>query len=225
MKKESIFSVLGLLLFFGAAAILNSCKSDEPNTNSPENPSSLTAKSVIINGVTWATCNLDKPGTFAATPESSGMFYQWNRKIGWSANDPLINSDGGTQCDATMPQGSEWTTTNDPSPAGWRVPNYDELRSLIDTAKVNITWTQQNGVFGELFTDKTSGKSLFLPAAGFRDMSNGGELIKNFYVGFFYWFSPQYNNIAALCLFLDLGDVYDAYTSKMYALPIRCVEK
>ena len=48
---------------------------------------------VIINGVKWATCNVDAPGTFAAAPESAGMFYQWNRKIGWSATDPM----GGTE--------------------------------------------------------------------------------------------------------------------------------
>jgi len=39
---------------------------------------------VVINGVKWATRNVDRPNTFAETPESAGMFYQWNDKIGWS---------------------------------------------------------------------------------------------------------------------------------------------
>ena len=37
---------------------------------------------VVINGVRWATRNVDKPGTFAANPEDAGMLYQWNRKVG-----------------------------------------------------------------------------------------------------------------------------------------------
>ena len=49
---------------------------------------------VVINGVKWATRNVDKPGTFAANPENAGMLFQWNRRVGWSANDPMVNSNG-----------------------------------------------------------------------------------------------------------------------------------
>jgi hypothetical protein len=34
---------------------------------------------VVINGVKWATRNVDAPGTFAESPQAAGMFYQWNR--------------------------------------------------------------------------------------------------------------------------------------------------
>ena len=54
---------------------------------------------VVINGVKWATRNVDIPGTFAANPEDAGMFYQWNRKIGWTCGEPMINSNGGTMWD------------------------------------------------------------------------------------------------------------------------------
>jgi len=37
---------------------------------------------VVINGVKWATRNVDKPGTFVANPEDFGMLYQWNRRVG-----------------------------------------------------------------------------------------------------------------------------------------------
>ncbi|MCL2510946.1 MAG: hypothetical protein FWF09_02730 [Bacteroidales bacterium] len=40
----------------------------------------------------WAIWNVDKPGTFAAKPEDAGTFYQWNRKIGWSSTNPMVNS-------------------------------------------------------------------------------------------------------------------------------------
>ena len=34
-------------------------------------------KGVEINGIRWATQNVDKPGTFVLNPEDLGMFYQW----------------------------------------------------------------------------------------------------------------------------------------------------
>jgi len=37
---------------------------------------------VVINGVTWATRNVDAPGTFVANTKDAGMFYQWNSKVG-----------------------------------------------------------------------------------------------------------------------------------------------
>jgi len=67
---------------------------------------------VIINGIKWATRNVDKPGTFAAKPEDAGMFYQWNRRVGWSATDPMINSNGGTDWDFAIPEGYRWEKKN-----------------------------------------------------------------------------------------------------------------
>ena len=39
--------------------------------------STTSDKGVVINGVKWATRNVAAPGTFAATPESFGTYYQW----------------------------------------------------------------------------------------------------------------------------------------------------
>ena len=128
---------------------------------------------VVINGVKWATRNVDTPGTFAATPESAGMFYQWNRNIGWSNTDPMINSNGGTTWDTTTPTGTEWTPANDPSPTGWRVPTFGEILSLTNPEKVDNVWITQNGVSGRKFTDRANGNSLFLPAVGTRSLFGG----------------------------------------------------
>jgi len=124
---------------------------------------------VIINGVKWATRNVNFPHTFALSPESSGMFYQWNRKIGWSANEPTINSDGKTDWDNTVNGGVKWTADNDPSPAGWRIPTSIEMESLLDTTKVSSEWTTINNVAGRKFTDITTGKSIFMPIVGYRN--------------------------------------------------------
>ena len=156
---------------------------------------------VLINGVKWATCNVDAPGTFAAAPESAGMFYQWNRKVAWSVTYPLQNSNGGTTWDDSTPSGTEWTKANDPSPAGYRVPTFEEIESLLNTTYVTNEWTTQNGVFGRKFTDKSNGNSIFLPAVGYRFSGNGTLYLAG--SDGYYWSSTQYDSNLAYDLFFD----------------------
>jgi len=120
---------------------------------------------VVINGVKWATRNVDAPGTFAATPESPGMHYQWNCKKAWPVTGAV--TDWPTTPTLELDTAMTWKKSNDPSPSGWRVPTWPELTKLCD-GKVSRAWVTQNGVDGMKFTDKTTGASLFLPAVGFR---------------------------------------------------------
>ena len=84
MKKSFQFFSFCLFLALGTAIVVfNSCDTLDDNTNDSRN-SSTSDRGVVINGVKWATRNLDQPGTFAAKPEDSGMFYQWNRKKAWT---------------------------------------------------------------------------------------------------------------------------------------------
>ena len=78
---------------------------------------------------------------------------------------------------------------NDSSPAGWRVFTSDEINTLLDTDKVSNEWITQNSITGRKFTDKTTGNSIFLPAAGYRYGIDGTF----YYVGSygFYWSSMQ----------------------------------
>ena len=169
MTKKVFFSFWLLLVLGMTTVVFNACsKDDEPkqeetNPGTPDDP-----EGVIINGVKWATRNVDTPGTFAATPESFGMLYQWNRNIAWSVTNPMISSNGDTTWDRSFPTGTEWEKSNDPSPSGWRVPTLAEIQSLLDTDRVDNLWTTQNGVNGKRFTDKATGNTLFLPAAGGR---------------------------------------------------------
>ena len=157
---------------------------------------------VLINGVKWATCNVDAPGTFAAAPESAGMFYQWNRKVAWSVTYPLQNSNGGTTWDDSTPSGTEWTKANDPSPAGYRVPTFEEIEFLLNTTYVTNEWTDNyngTGVSGRIFTDKNNGNSIFLPAVGYR--SNGSGALGNAGGYGYYWSSTQGDSSYAYYLF------------------------
>jgi len=49
----------------------------------------------------------------------------------------------------------------------------DEIKTLLDTTKVSNEWITENGINGRKFTDKVTGNSLFLPAAGCRAYGNG----------------------------------------------------
>ena len=150
-----------------------------------------TEQCVVINGVKWATRNVDKPGTFAATPEATGMYYQWNSRIGWSATKPIKNSDGGTTWVNIYPTDTVWTKSNDPSPVGWRVPTSDEIQKLLDKDKVNNQWTTVNGIKGRKFTDKKTGNFIFIPAAGARDPFDDGTVGTVGKCGY-YWSSTEY---------------------------------
>ncbi|MDR0334011.1 MAG: fimbrillin family protein [Dysgonamonadaceae bacterium] len=120
---------------------------------------------VTINGVVWATRNVDMPGIFAARPESSGMFYQWGKNVGWSATDPLVNSNGGSVWDNIQSSNTIWE--NDPCPAGWRVPTQAEFQSLISSS---IAEANRNGVHGDLYG--TAPNQIFLPIFGYRGMNS-----------------------------------------------------
>ena len=129
-------------------------------------------KGVIINGVKWATRNVDEVGAFAPTGESLGKLYQWNRKKAFP-NAWDKNTEGAKlELDDYNPSGEKWEKINDPSPAGWRVPTFDEMLSLLDKDKVSRKFYIQNGAPGILFTDKATGNSLFFPVPNNLDKNN-----------------------------------------------------
>ena len=167
---------------------------------------------VVINGVKWATRNLDVGGTFVENPEDYGALFQWGRKADGhesrtSAITNVVSTTDTPNHDnfiiAGSVSGSDWRSphnnalwnvgtetapvkaANDPSPSGWRVPTDTEMRKLLDKSKVDI----MSDKGGYVFTDKATGASLFLPAAGNRfcssgNLSNRGE----------YWSSSSYGS-------------------------------
>jgi uncharacterized protein (TIGR02145 family)/uncharacterized repeat protein (TIGR02543 family) len=152
MKTKKLFTVI-MLAMLGFASINAQTSTTDPG--------------VVINGVTWATRNVDAPGTFAASPEATGKFYQWNRNIAWAATGSVSGWDD------TDAEGDTWDAATDPSPAGWRVPTKADFDALRDLTKVSRSWTPQNGVEGCTFTDIATGNTLFMPLAGSRNPFNG----------------------------------------------------
>jgi hypothetical protein len=87
---------------------------------------------VLINGKIWAKYNVAEPGVFAASPADNGMLYQYNRRVGWSATDPMTSSPSGEPWNTGVYKQDGWEAVNDPCPDGWHVPSYapGELASL-----------------------------------------------------------------------------------------------
>ena len=153
--KILLTTILSILLFASCSALRRTAF--DPATHD---------EGVVINGVRWATRNVDMPGTFAPAPESFGMFYQWNRNVAWNATDEEVEG-----WDNTRAEGTKWYAENDPCPKGWRVPTFEELESLRNAGS---TWTSQNGVYGRIFG--IAPYQIFLPFAGFRYSSDGSLL-------------------------------------------------
>jgi len=172
---------------------------------------------VLIDGIKWATRNVDAPGTFAANAEDAGMFYQWNKKLGWSATNPMINSNGGTVWDGSNAEGGIWDKANDPCPAGWRVPTNVELGSLISADR---KWTTLNGVNGCMFGSDEP--FLFLPAVGSRNPNNGNLNSEVGMIGY-YWSSNISGIYACRLVFGNRFVNFNNSLSRAYGFSVRCV--
>jgi len=187
----------------------------ETHRSTFQNLSMTCDEGVVINGVKWATRNVDEFGTFAPTSESAGKFYQWNRKKAWNTTD-----DGVTDWDSSVPEGTEWTKENDPSPTGWRIPTFDEIQKLFDTDKVSNEWTTQNGVNGRKFTDNITGNSVFLAAVGCRGSISS---IYSTGSGGIYWSSTQRDSLNAYLLIFHSGEADWTYGSRFGGFSVRSV--
>lgn len=94
---------------------------------------------VLINGMVWSTKNIGAPGTFASSPDDPGMYYQFNRKIGYPSGpqgDPAPENWPASYTN----DGTDWLPENDPSPEGWRVPTTAEMVALWE---IGATWVSK----------------------------------------------------------------------------------
>ena len=173
------------------------------------------ADGVRIFGTIWATRNVGMPGAFVQNPEDTGMFFQWNRRAGWSSTDPMINSDGGTTWDSSVPTGTIWTREDDPCPAGWRVPSFIELEFLKN---LGSTWTTKNGVNGRTFG--TTPNQFFLPAAGLRQGTDGalGAVTSGFY-----WSRSPSDANNAVRLGFNADGINLQENPRNFGFSVRCV--
>ncbi|MDR1756740.1 MAG: hypothetical protein LBR65_07280, partial [Culturomica sp.] len=96
----------------------------------------------------------------------------------------------------------------------------DELDALLATDKVINVWTTLNSVNGRKFTDKISGNSIFLPAAGSRYYD--GSLYSTGSYGR-YWSSSPNDSFIAWNLYFDSSYVDRNYYGRRNGGSVRCV--
>jgi uncharacterized protein (TIGR02145 family) len=184
-------------------------------------PTDTTDPGIVIDGIRWATRNVNTPGTFVVNPEDAGMFFQWNRRQGWVAT----GSAAPEGWDNSIPVGDTWERANDPCPPGWRVPTQQEFLSLQGDNRTGTSipqpaenWVLVNNVRGRLFG--TAPNQIFLPAAGLRIFD--GTLINVGAVGV-YWSSTAFIVGGGWSLtFRSDWSTVDA-SIRHFGLSVRCV--
>jgi len=221
--KKPLFYLMAVVV--ALSVLFVACDKDKGEKKEPPQDDK---EGVVINGIRWATRNVDKPGTFAANPEDAGMLYQWNRKVGWSSAYPMINSDGGTEWIERGEAGDVWDLKNDPCPCGWRVPTRKEFESLATTGggiwnEEGQRWEEAgsleelNGITGRFFGNGK--QTIFLPAAGERYYGNG--TLNSVGTGH-YWSSDTYMDYAYGLYFSD-DYFYMYFPNRAIGMTIRCV--
>jgi hypothetical protein len=121
----------------------------------------------VINGITWATRNvdlsqqIDNPAAglfrgFAPHPANHGMLFQWGHNTGFNFSEidgvevPLQrwNPAGAGTWEDVTPTAVNWqsnhlwgqlTWDDNPCPAGWRVPTLADLESLVASGYQKLT--------------------------------------------------------------------------------------
>ena len=143
-------------------------------------------------GPYWAECNVG-----ATKPEKYGYSFWWGDTVGYARNASdtgWVSSRTGASfsfesgncptykkttaqlqsagyIDATGNLVAKYDAATAHLGAPWRMPTDAEFAALIDNC--TTTWTTRNGVYGRLVTGKGafSTKSIFLPAAGYGNVS------------------------------------------------------
>jgi len=172
---------------------------------------------IVINGVRWATRNVDMPGTFASKPEDAGMFYQWGSNVGWSSKDPLEASDGINTWRDLSEKGNVWKSDKDPCPPGWRVPTVSEWQSLVNAGS---SWKTIKGVNGRVFGSDPN--TIFLPAVTGRVIN--GKLDINVGSQGYYWSCTQDSNRIYRLNFTS-GSITKDFSSCTDSRAVRCVSE
>ena len=187
----------------------------------------------LPSGTLWATTNVG-----AKNPWDYGDYFAWGEtttkaKYDLSTykyangadgntkycNNPKYGYNGFTDNKTDLERSDDAATANWGS--DWCMPTRDQLQELID--KCTWTWTTDHGIDGYKVAG-TNGKSIFLPAAGFRHGT--GLFVGAGSIGY-YWSSsldtggPDYGRR----LYCRAGCVYPDWGDRRYGQsvrPVRC---
>ena len=140
----------------------------------------------LPSGTLWATTNIG-----ATSPEEYGDYFAWGGTTTKSnySEETYFDIDDDFSFKKYYNDGglTELLPEDDAATANWgsewQMPSDDQIDELYNNSYTTAEWTTQNGVNGYKITSKSNGKSIFLPAAGFRA---GTSLYDAGYNGY-YW--------------------------------------
>ncbi len=193
---------------------------------------------VNIGGIEWMKYNLGKSRSESEEPtfatklpsectddpiktKSHGRFYQWDvGKKSWNSTDLSVSGWSGTN---PPTQNDSWLESNDPCPAGYRLPTKDEFAILkSETTQTNGGGWSASDYGYKIFTK--GNVKLEFPSVGIRSITDGA-LIGNGTSGF-YWSSSQYSSTNGYNMnFSSSGVKSDNYNTKASGRSVRCVRK
>ena len=128
----------------------------------------------LPSGTLWATCNIG-----ANSPEEFGWYFAWGEtdpKVNYDWSTYKWSSDGTSKHLTKYTESDGWTglfTEDDAAAMNWgtlfQTPWIVHYRELTNDKYTKKEWTTLNGVDGWKITSKINLKSIFLPAAGYKD--------------------------------------------------------
>lgn len=158
---------------------LSACSSDDDEKYDPIEVNGHEAIDLGLS-VKWAACNIG-----ATTPTEYGSYYSYGEtttknKYYWDTykwcygdnRDMLSKYCSDNEC-GDVDNLTTLTTSDDVATVKWgnkwRMPTKEEYKELLE--RCTLKWVQKNNVNGCLVTGP-SGKSIFLPASGFRSLTD-----------------------------------------------------
>lgn len=191
---------------------------------------------VTINGVNWAKNNLSSPSYFVSNNYDYGMYYQWNRSVGWSYEGKGIiwntfpetsTRDDGPSSSVPSNQSwywsvdytiNKWQNNRNPCPYGWRIPTINEFSQMINSAKTRGWYyliNDKSKIFLKIIFNNN--EELWLPGGGYRDIYHGEGEYKNDSRAY-YWAVDNRNVFA-----VEKSTVKYYSFGERHGLLIRCV--
>ena len=177
----------------------------------------------LPSGTKWACCNVS-----ADNPEAYGGYYAWGE------TEEKSNYDWSTyiHCDGVYGRchdlgsdiaGTQYDVAHVKWGGSWVMPSFEQIEELA--VSCTYKWTTINGIKGAKLTGP-NGRSIFLPAAGYRvDTYDGFDSKdKGFYWSSSHYYS-QYYNYAYNLYFNSDGADWKHYHERRYGFLVRPVSR
>ena len=162
--------------------------------------------------VKWATCNVG-----ANSPSDYGDYYAWGDTSTKSSYTEKNSKTYGKSM-GNIGGNSSYDVARYRWGGSWRLPTKAEFQELID--KCTWTWTTQGGHNGYKVTGK-NGKSIFLPAAGWRSGSSPYDVGER---GGYWSSTPDEGGIdGAYGLFFSSSIHYTTWDGRRFGYSVRPV--